>query len=99
MTVLTDIHNWYAAQCDGDWEHSYGIVIETLDNPGWWVKIDLRDTVLEAMPFADYSVGNGDEDASWIHCQRDEKQWQGMGDPTRLEEILKRFLDWAKDRE
>jgi hypothetical protein len=25
---------WYASRCDGEWEHGYGISIETLDNPG-----------------------------------------------------------------
>ncbi|QDT01256.1 immunity 53 family protein [Adhaeretor mobilis] len=99
MSVFADINDWYSAQCDGDWEHSYGVVIETLDNPGWWVKIDLRDTILEAAPYADYSIGDGDDDASWIQCKRDRMQWHGMGDPNRLEEILKRFLEWAKDRD
>jgi hypothetical protein len=26
---------WYTKQCNGDWEHSYGIRIDTIDNPGW----------------------------------------------------------------
>lgn len=42
--MLEWLENWYATQCDGDWEHSYGIRIETLDNPGWLVEIDLIDT-------------------------------------------------------
>ena len=36
------LERWYQAQCDGDWEHHSGVTIETLDNPGWLVKIDLR---------------------------------------------------------
>ena len=27
--------NWFQDHCDGDWEHSSGIHLETLDNPGW----------------------------------------------------------------
>jgi len=42
---------WYLAQCDSDWEHSYGVKIDTLDNPGWTIKIDLTDTQMQALSF------------------------------------------------
>jgi hypothetical protein len=35
---------WYIKNCNGDWEHQYGVKIETLDNPGWHVEIDLIGT-------------------------------------------------------
>lgn len=44
MNDITWLEAWYQQNCDGYWEHSYGIEIETLDNPGWHVKIDLRET-------------------------------------------------------
>ncbi len=44
--VLAELQRWYLAQCNDDWEHSYGVTIETLDNPGWSVHIDLADTAL-----------------------------------------------------
>jgi hypothetical protein len=47
MEILQWIQQWYKEQCDGDWEHSYGITIESLDNPGWLVKVDLENTKLE----------------------------------------------------
>ncbi|WP_239135544.1 Imm53 family immunity protein, partial [Actinoplanes derwentensis] len=28
--ALTWLQGWYATQCDGDWEHEYGVSIETL---------------------------------------------------------------------
>jgi hypothetical protein len=37
---LTWLMRWYLAECNGDWEHSYGVRVETLDNPGWSLKID-----------------------------------------------------------
>ncbi|MEU4549059.1 Imm53 family immunity protein [Nonomuraea dietziae] len=43
---LTSLQSWYASCCDDDWEHSYGVTIGTLDNPGWCMKIDLVDTSL-----------------------------------------------------
>jgi hypothetical protein len=43
--VLVWLQGWYAAQCDGDWEHERGVKIETLDNPEWAIRIDLEGTV------------------------------------------------------
>jgi hypothetical protein len=45
------IENWYQAQCDGDWEHEFGITIETVDNPGWYLTINLTNTNLENVEF------------------------------------------------
>ncbi len=44
--MINWLENWYSSQCDGSWEHFYGIKIETLDNPGWAVEIDLCETEL-----------------------------------------------------
>ena len=49
--MLDWIANWYISQCDGRWEHFYGIKIDTLDNSGWGVEIDLSDTDLIDKPF------------------------------------------------
>jgi Immunity protein 53 len=38
------LEDWYETQCDGDWEHQHGLKIDTLDNPGWQVQIDLDGT-------------------------------------------------------
>lgn len=40
--LLTWLNSWYINQCNGDWEHSYGINIRTVDNPGWTLEIDLE---------------------------------------------------------
>jgi hypothetical protein len=100
MTLLEQLSQWYRAQCDEDWEHSYGVVIETMDNPGWWVKIDLRDTILEHVPFETFRSGDCEaDDASWVVCEKKDTQFHGMGDPAQLEVIIKCFLDWAQRRD
>ncbi|RRJ95187.1 hypothetical protein Ga0100231_013590 [Opitutaceae bacterium TAV4] len=43
-SALQRLSEWYASQCDGDWEHSYGFKISTLDNPGVAIEIDLFGT-------------------------------------------------------
>ena len=42
FSLLSD---WYESNCNDDWEHGYGVKIETLDNPGWLVQIDLFGTL------------------------------------------------------
>ena len=45
------LSEWFSHQCDGDWEHEYGIRIGTLDNPGWRLRISLIGTNLENKEF------------------------------------------------
>src|SRR4030095_11402014 len=51
VNALAELERWYRARCNGDWEHSFGITICTLDNPGWSVSIQLTDTVLAQAAF------------------------------------------------
>jgi len=89
-TLLTRLQNWYLTNCDGDWEHSYGISINTLDNPGWTVKIDLTDTCLQDTEY-EKEVDNGDFD--WLFVKVNEKTFKASGDPSKLTIILSIFLD------
>ena len=100
MSVLSDLTLWYTAQCNGEWEHRHGISVESTDNPGWWVKVDIRETPLHGRAFAPVEDGvDGDgfqTGPSWISCRIKDDVWHGAGDQTRLEEILSRFIAWAR---
>ena len=48
---LPRLIKWFTQHCDGEWENDHGISIESCDNPGWWVKIDLKGTDLESRVF------------------------------------------------
>lgn len=96
MSALADIQKWYESNCDGDWEHQFGVVIETLDNPGWGVSIDLIDTNLEGKNFL--AIKEESSEDSWIDCRVEDSKFRGFGDPKRLEEILTIFLDWARSQ-
>jgi len=93
--ALSWIQRWYAGQCDGDWEHDYGVSIENIDNPGWWVKIDLKDTDLEAAPFAE--ISRPEPESDWLSCRITEGRWEGVGGPHMLGEILAVFGAWARE--
>ena len=98
MNALERLQEWYADQCDGDWEHRYGVKIESLDNPGWLVKVDLMDTELQDKPFApiEHGLQEGDPEHDWMICSIIEgSTFRGAGDPSKLEAILESFLAWA----
>lgn len=100
MDALHRLQLWYGSHCDGTWEHRKGIEIISCDNPGWWVKIDLKDTSLEKAVFREIAV-NVDEkyfpiDKDWLVCRVDSNRiFNGAGDVGKLSKILDVFLDWA----
>lgn len=93
MESLTKLIQWYESNCDGDWEHSYGIKIETIDNPGWSVEINLIDTDLENKIFEDIKFEKSDSD--WMHCKIKDSIFHGSGGVNNLVEILETFCAWA----
>jgi hypothetical protein len=94
-TALSRLQRWYSAQCDGDWEHSLGVRIESLDNPGWMVTIHLRDTPLEAAAFPE--VRKIDDDREWVDCKVTAGEFRGAGGPHMLGAIIEIFVQWADD--
>ncbi|MCC7418876.1 MAG: immunity 53 family protein [Planctomycetaceae bacterium] len=101
MNTLLRLEEWYAAQCDGNWEHQYGVHIGTLDNPGWLVRVDLVGTSLEGQTFIEVSEGVGIDchpvQSRWIHCAVRDGAWRGAGDEQQLLRILKLFLEWSSN--
>lgn len=96
MDTLREIERWYTSQCDGEWEHAYGVDIGTLDNPGWTVRIDLHGTELEGVPFEAVQRGDCEGDADWLRLRVVENRFDGAGDPSKLDVILQAFLEWSR---
>lgn len=89
-TLLTRIQNWYQSNCNDNWEHSYGFSITTIDNPGWSIKIDLSETSLDNLQF-EMKIDNGRFD--WMFIKTKDKIFEAACDPTKLNEVLRIFLD------
>ena len=94
MNILCWLMNWYQLNCDGDWEHLYGIKIDTIDNPGWSVDIDLIDTPLENKVFKKIKINSSND--NWIICRVENNIYKGDGDPSKLEKILTIFKKWVE---
>lgn len=93
-TALCRLQRWYSAQCDDDWEHQLGVSVETLDNPGWHVKIDLVDTPLADVPF--HPIHATAYERKWIDCKVENGVFIGMGGPHMLGAIIEAFIRWAE---
>ena len=95
MDQLDRLRAWYTAQCDGDWEHSYGVKLDTLDNPGWTLEVDLADTDLHDKTYVTVQRGNPETDESWLHCSVSGHKFRASGGAPDLSEVIETFLDWA----
>jgi hypothetical protein len=93
-TDLEWLQCWYSGQCNGDWEHQYGVEISNIDNPGWAVKIDLTDTALEGRHFERVEIENSDDD--WLRCWVDDNRFEGAGGARNLGAIVRVFRSWVE---
>ncbi|WP_400191798.1 immunity 53 family protein [Hymenobacter sp. B81] len=92
MDLLQRIQRWYTINCNGDWEHSYKVSITNVDNPGWWVEIDLQETCLEKAVLEMAPVQQRTS-TDWVLWYIKDQQFIGSGGPGNLSEILSFFLD------
>ncbi len=95
-STINWIQHWYAVHCDGDWEHQYGISIETLDNPGWAVVIELNGTDLSSRSMDPLHVDEAPDD--WMQCTVSDLKFKGYGDPSKLSSILTAFRRWVETK-
>lgn len=93
--VLSELQRWYGSQCDGTWEHTSGVRIDTLDNPGWSVTIDLARATVR--PAAGQVIREARDAADWYECSTTAEAFAGAGGPHNLEDILRVFLTWVDD--
>jgi hypothetical protein len=87
---------WYAGHCDGEWEHGYGVSIQTLDNPGWCLRIDLNGTDLEGRAFEELSHRYWDDEGWWV-CRLNGTVFEGFGGATELSQMIRVFRTWVEE--
>jgi immunity protein 53 of polymorphic toxin system len=89
---LSELERWYAGQCNGEWEHGSGVRIATLDNPGWRVRINLRDTKKEGSALERVRIDRTDND--WIQYWVEKLEFHIACGPTNLSETIGIFVRW-----
>lgn len=93
---LMRLQDWYANECNGDWEHSFGVKIDTLDNPGWTLDIDLRETEWENLGLPRHVEERTEND--WIQYEVADQKFQACGGPGNLGELISLFFSQVVDR-
>ncbi len=93
MSELKKFMDWFATRCDGDWEHSAGIKITTIDNPGWSLEVRLQDTCMEGHTLEIVKTDRSEED--WFYCWTEDGNFNARGGPRNLAEMLGFFVDWS----
>lgn len=92
---FTELIEWYRSQCDGSWEHQYGIKLDMLDNPGWLLTVDLTGTDLQDKTMAEIREGISATDHSespiWFHCSVRDGQFNGACDPSQVARLFHVF--------
>ncbi|KUL23378.1 Imm53 family immunity protein [Streptomyces regalis] len=91
--ALAGLVRWYRSQCDGDWEHEYGVRLASLDNPGWHIEVDLLETDAEGrlMPKRRTDDGQG----KWLVAWSDGEMFRASCDPGSLPEMLGLFQEFV----
>lgn len=96
MDDLIWLSKWLASQCDGEWESDYGITLESVNNPGWMLKIDLDGTGLDPSAFKPVAVQRSDTD--WIEAKVEEGVFLGGCALASLPELLGLFRAYVEGR-
>lgn len=95
-SVLDSLVSWYQSCCDGDWEHQYGVKIDTLDNPGWTLSADLQGTRRAGVEVAYKLVERTEHD--WVAVEVAGDTFRAHGGPGNLAEMLALFAAFVEGR-
>ncbi|MCU0661992.1 MAG: immunity 53 family protein [Myxococcota bacterium] len=94
--LLEWLMTWYQSNCDGDWEHQHGIKIGTLDNPGWYIEVNLADTAKDGFALPRQLVERTQTD--WVDVETKDNTFRAYGGPGNLSEIINLFIRFVEDR-
>lgn len=90
--ILKSLVEWFKSECDGNWEQGDGISIESLDNPGWSMSIDLPFEEEDRVLLSEDRAEN-----DWIRCKVEDGQFRGFASVNNLNSLIKIFLDFVRE--
>lgn len=92
------LETWYRQQCNGDWEHRKGMLLQplrTCGQHGWQLRIELGGTT--AAGFAPRHLAlcaiDGVIPRMWLRCTLNSYQFKGEGGD--VEELVGVFRNWV----
>lgn len=93
VCLIEKLNFWYQAQCNGDWEHQFGISINTIDNPGWKVVIDLCGTRWENLSIERITIDHDNHQLDWMHFEISNSKFIGTSSPMNLSALIEKFFE------
>jgi hypothetical protein len=94
-TSVERLLKWYAARCDGEWEHTTRVSIGTIDNPGWSLFVDLSDSYSTLPSFTRVNVERSAVD--WYQCWLQGSKFEAACGPQNLEDVVSTFCNWIAE--
>ncbi len=89
---------WFDSQCNGDWEHCYGIDIRNDSGSTWSLEIDIAYTELDNQLFDSFDIKRSEKD--WASCLIKPANMGNVlycyGGLSNLPEMLRIFRNWAE---
>jgi hypothetical protein len=97
VCYLSRLEEWYSHRCDGSWEQRYGVSVESSDNPGWILRIDVPEIPsVYSKQFENVAWdGSLPPNQHWIVCEVTDGQFRGAGWSIRA--VLEVFFDWFEE--
>lgn len=92
MDDLIWLTKWVASHCNGEWEHEYGVTLESVDNPGWMLRIDLDGTGINPSHFKPVAIQRSETD--WIEAKIENGAFIGGASLSNLPELLRLFRNF-----
>lgn len=83
------LQDWYSSHCDGEWEHENVIKIQSLDNPGWLLEIEVFN-LLSKVAVKKWNLFELSEE-NWLGYDVENNKFTASGDPTKLEALIHIF--------
>jgi len=91
--IISWLENWYALQCDGVREHSYGMRFLITDNLRWSVTIDLKETKLQDLIMTEINIHRSNSD--WLSCEVKANKFIAQCHAKNFSEVLSIFRKWV----
>lgn len=88
--LIEKLQSWYSSQCNDVWEHSFGIEISNIDNPGWKIKITGANSK------SNLNINIERSDTDWIVINADDTAFQAYGGSLNLQELLETAAKWLE---
>lgn len=85
---------WYQSNCNGDWEHQNGVEIGTLDNPGWYLDVDIGETAKAGSILEPNLVERTSSD--WVSVEVKNDTFKACGGPRNLAEMIRLFANFVE---